>query len=150
MRHRKVRSPLCSYRQSTVLLSSPSLTFTRAILLGNVQRPNLTREGNEEIYEKLLSLSMANICRINELAVYNLFSTLAKPVLFHLSWETTEAWIIHEGSACLSCSLAHKGWVYTLKCKDVKLRPSKHCYILVAGVSCVCPCSGVISMSLGE
>lgn len=117
---KKVPTLFIQTKHRYAIISSPNIHwsyFTRKCS----KRANLTLEGNEENYGKLLSLSTANICRINVFAVYNLFSTLAKPVLFHLSWETTGAWIIHEGAAYLSCSLAHWGQVYTLKCNEVKL-----------------------------
>lgn len=122
MRHRKVKSPHHSWRQSIVLWLSPAPTFTwNYFTMKCSKRANLTLDRNEGNYGKLLSLSTANICRKKKLVAYNLFSTLAKPVLFHLSWETPGAWIIHEDSPCLSYILACRRWVCTLKCNEVKL-----------------------------
>lgn len=98
---------------------------------------DLTLEWNGENYGELLSLSIANICRINELAVYNLFPTLAKLVLFRLSWETTGAWIIPADLACffMQTSLPRTGFTHWNAMRS-NWRPIKHHCTLGAGVSC--------------
>lgn len=98
MRCRKVEFP--PFRQTknhSLIISSSSIHWTYFTRKYS-RRAGLTPEGNEENYGWLLSLSTANICRINEFAVYNLFSTLAKLVPFHPSWGASEwqaiSWIL--------------------------------------------------------
>lgn len=148
MRCRKVEfPPFRQTKNNSLIISSSSIHWTYFTRKYS-RRAGLTPEGNEENYGWLLSLSTANICRINEFAVYNLFSTLAKLVPFHPSWGATGAWIIYEDSASLSCSLALRGRVCTRKHNEVKSE-ARGC-TLEAGMSHACLWTGDISMSLEE